>query len=100
MCRRQRNGYAGVVEDLARAWRLDSSQGREQCGQSVGDGQGGTEEVPEVRVWCWVAELTTGKVAAYAVPWSQAYAIAGRPIKAPLVLLDVYPMRTLSPSED
>ncbi len=41
----------------------------------------------------YVAELTSGKVAAYAVPWSQAYAIAGRQIRAPLVLLDVNPMR-------
>jgi hypothetical protein len=48
----------------------------------------------------YVAELTTGKVAAYGVPWSQAYAISGRQIKAPLVLLDVFPMRTLSASED
>ena len=41
----------------------------------------------------YVAELTSGKVAAYAVPWSQAYANAGRQIRAPLVLLDVAPMR-------
>ncbi|HET6884560.1 MAG TPA: hypothetical protein VFI31_30680 [Pirellulales bacterium] len=41
----------------------------------------------------YVAELTSGKVAAYAVPWSQAYANAGRQIHAPLVLLDVQPMR-------
>lgn len=41
----------------------------------------------------YVAELTSGKVAVYAVPWSQAYAGAGRQIHAPLVLLDVYPMR-------
>ncbi|HQU46261.1 MAG TPA: hypothetical protein PK867_25835 [Pirellulales bacterium] len=48
----------------------------------------------------YVAELTTGKVAAYAAPWSQAYAIAGRQIRAPMVLLDVYPMRTVLASED
>lgn len=41
----------------------------------------------------YVSELTSGKVAAYAVPWSQAYANAGRQIHAKLVLLDVYPMR-------
>lgn len=41
----------------------------------------------------YVAELTSGKVAAYAVPWSQAYANAGRQVHAPLVLLDVNPMR-------
>src|SRR5487761_1117260 len=42
----------------------------------------------------YVAELTSGKVAAYAVPWSQAYANAGRQFRSPLVLLDVYAMRT------
>ena len=48
----------------------------------------------------YVAELGSGKVAAYAVPWSQAYAIAGRQIRAPLVLLDIYPMRTVVASQD
>ena len=48
----------------------------------------------------YVAELTSGKVAAYAVPWSQAYATAGRQIHAPLILLDVYPMRVSLARED
>jgi hypothetical protein len=48
----------------------------------------------------YVAEMTSGKVAAYAVPWSQAYANAGRPIHARLTLLDVYPMRIALARED
>lgn len=48
----------------------------------------------------YVAELTSGKVAAYAIPWSQAYANAGRQIHAKLVLLDVYPMRVSLASEE
>lgn len=48
----------------------------------------------------YVAELTSGKVAAYMVPWSQAYANAGRPIHAKLTLLDVYPMRIALARED
>lgn len=48
----------------------------------------------------YVAELTTGKVAAYAVPWSQVYAIAGRPIHAKLMLLDVFPMRVALARKD
>lgn len=39
----------------------------------------------------YVTEATTGKVAAYAVPWDHATASAGRTIKSPLVLLDVLP---------
>jgi hypothetical protein len=48
----------------------------------------------------YVAEMTSGKVAAYAAPWSQAYANAGRPIHARLLLLDVYPMRISLARED
>lgn len=42
----------------------------------------------------YVAEMTSGRVAAYAVPWSRAYAIGNRPIKAPMVLLDTMTFRT------
>lgn len=42
----------------------------------------------------YVAELTSGKVAAYAVPWSQAYSNSGRPIKKSMVLLDVMQFRS------
>ncbi|HVX59634.1 MAG TPA: hypothetical protein VHC19_03505 [Pirellulales bacterium] len=41
----------------------------------------------------YVAELTSGKVAAYAAPWSHALANAGRPINRPFVLLDVMQFR-------
>jgi hypothetical protein len=48
----------------------------------------------------YVAELTSGKVAAYAVPWSQVYATAGRPIHTKLILLDVFPMRVALAQKD
>jgi len=41
----------------------------------------------------YVAELTSGLVAAYAVPWSQAASTSARPMKANLVRLDVKPFR-------
>jgi hypothetical protein len=41
----------------------------------------------------YVAEMTSGKVAAYAVPWSHAYSTSGRPINASMVLLDVMQFR-------
>jgi hypothetical protein len=42
----------------------------------------------------YVAEITTGKVAAYGTPWSPTAFAANRPFKMPLKLLDVKPFRT------
>lgn len=41
----------------------------------------------------YVAEMTSGRVAAYAVPWSEPLAKGGRPVKAPLILLDTMAFR-------
>ncbi len=38
---------------------------------------------------CYVAEITTGKVAAYAVPWSRSMYAAGQPQNQALVLVGV-----------
>ncbi len=49
----------------------------------------------------YVYELTSGKVAAYAVPWSQAQATTGAPIRnAALKLLDVKQLRVPEPPEE
>ena len=45
---------------------------------------GGTQLSPSV---VYVAEVTTGRVAAYAIPWSKAAFSTGRTISAPLVPL-------------
>jgi hypothetical protein len=88
---------ANVVRDLG----VDASKNPKYLmvtGNSVFR-RGGGQVQPGNSV-VYVAELTSGKVAAYAVPWSQVYAASGRPIHAPLVLLDVYAMRNSLVSED
>ena len=42
----------------------------------------------------YVAEMTSGRVAAYAVPWSHAYAIGNRPTKTSMILLDTMTFRS------
>jgi hypothetical protein len=42
----------------------------------------------------YVAEITTGKVAAYFVKWSPAAHVNGTPIREHFILLDTFPMRT------
>lgn len=42
----------------------------------------------------YVAEVTSGKVAAFGVPWSRAAANSNQPIKAALIPLDVVQFRT------
>jgi hypothetical protein len=46
----------------------------------------------------YVAEVTTGRVAAYAVPWSPAMHAAGQTIMKPLLLLDVLQFRAGGPA--
>lgn len=43
----------------------------------------------------YVAEITSGRVAAYAIPWSEAYNNTGIPIRGPMALLDVMRFRTI-----
>ena len=43
---------------------------------------------------CYVAELTSGKMAVYAIPWSRGQANASQPIKSTFLLLDVVQFRT------
>jgi hypothetical protein len=38
---------------------------------------------------CYVAELTTGKVAAYSIPWSPSMYAAGQPQNQPMALVGV-----------
>jgi hypothetical protein len=88
---------ANVIQDLG----VDVSKNPQYLmvtGNSIFRRGGGQVQPGDAVVY--VAELTSGKVAAYAVPWSQAYAISGRQIRAPLVLLDVYPMRVSLARED
>jgi len=54
---------------------------------------GGTQVRPS-RAVVYVAEVTTGKVAAYAIPWSQASHARNKLIRQPLIPLDVAPFRT------
>jgi hypothetical protein len=44
----------------------------------------------------YVAELTSGNLAAYNVPWSPNFANTGTPIRMSMNLLDVIPIRTAS----
>jgi hypothetical protein len=48
---------------------------------------------PSVSV-CYVAELTSGKLAAYAVPWSRGQSNAAQPVRGTFLLLDVAQFRT------
>jgi hypothetical protein len=41
----------------------------------------------------YVAEITTGKVAAYGIRWSAQAHTTGAPYSAPIQLLDMFPMR-------
>ena len=47
---------------------------------------GGSRQQPSNAV-CYVAEITTGKVAAYAIPWSPSMYAAGQMQTSPLVLV-------------
>ncbi|MEX2118937.1 MAG: hypothetical protein WD847_04940 [Pirellulales bacterium] len=55
--------------------------------------RGGGQIQPGASV-VYVAELTGGKVAAYAVPWSKAASNSGQPVKGALVPLDSIQFRT------
>jgi len=46
------------------------------------------------RAAVYVAEITSGKVAAYAIPWDQQSHASGRPTKGTLIPLDVTRFRT------
>ena len=54
--------------------------------------RGGTR-TQTARSVVYVAEVTTGRVAAYAVPWGQTTAAGGQIIQQPLVLMDVTAFR-------
>jgi hypothetical protein len=43
---------------------------------------------------CYVAELTSGKMAVYAIPWSRGQSNATQPIRSRFMLLDVVQFRT------
>lgn len=49
---------------------------------------GGTRVQPS-NAMCYVAEVTTGKVAAYAIPWAASMYAAGQPQSGPLALVGV-----------
>ncbi len=46
------------------------------------------------RALVYVAEVTTGRVAAYAIPWQKDLFVAGQPIRESLIPLDVTQFRT------
>jgi hypothetical protein len=58
--------------------------------------RGGARLQPSMAV-IYVAEVTTGRVAAYSVPWSPAAHAMGRPIQQPMMLLDVSAFRAPTP---
>ncbi len=43
---------------------------------------------------CYVAELTSGKMAAYAIPWSRGQSNATQPVRGTFLILDVVQFRT------
>ena len=51
--------------------------------------RGGGSRLQPSTAMCYVAEITTGKVAAYAVPWSPSMYKAGQPQNQSLVLVGV-----------
>jgi hypothetical protein len=59
----------------------------------VADLRRGAGRVQPSRSACYVAEVTTGKVAAYAIPWNPTTAAGGQVIQQPLIALDVSAFR-------
>lgn len=55
--------------------------------------QGRTGQVTPANSVIFITELTSGKVAAYGIPWSRSASNANRPFEAALVLLDIVPFR-------
>jgi hypothetical protein len=53
---------------------------------------GGARAQPSSAV-CYVAEVTSGQIAAYAIPWSPGMYAAGQVQKGPLVLVGAVPFR-------
>jgi hypothetical protein len=53
---------------------------------------GGSRQQPGSSI-CYVAEITTGKLAAYAVPWTPTMFASGQPQSAPLLLVSKTPFR-------
>jgi hypothetical protein len=54
---------------------------------------GGTARSPSKSV-IYVAEITSGKVAAYYMPWSQALHVGGAPFQTSFILMDVTKFRS------
>ena len=54
---------------------------------------GGARMAPS-RSTLYVAEITTGKLAAYSLPWSASAWVSGQAQRAPIALLGVIPFRT------
>jgi hypothetical protein len=54
--------------------------------------RGGSQLQPSASV-LYVAEVTTGRIAAYAIPWSASLHNAGKPMQQPLVLIASAPFR-------
>lgn len=81
---------ANVIHDLG----IDTSLNPQfmlVTGETIFRHNGG--QIQPANSTVYVAELTSGKVAAYAAPWSHAYANSGIPINKPFVLLDVMQFR-------
>ncbi len=60
----------------------------------VADLRRGTNRLRPAKAVVYVAEITSGKVAAYAIPWSREASAAGQVNKGSFTLLDLVPFRT------
>ena len=83
----QTNILSALHVDISKEPRYLMVTGQAQLRRGGGQIQPGASVV-------YVAELTGGKVAAYAVPWSKAAANSGQPVKGALVPLDSIQFRT------
>ena len=65
----------------------------------MSDFRRGAARMQPSRSIAYVAEVTSGRVAAYSIPWNSSMHAAGQPITAQLVLLDIAMFRTPTGTE-
>jgi hypothetical protein len=83
----QRNVAADLSIDPAKSPKYLMTTGLANLRRS-----GGTREQPSITM-CYVAEISSGKVAQYAVPWMPSMYAAGQPQNQELYLVGVTPFR-------
>ncbi|NQU19724.1 MAG: hypothetical protein HQ567_00465 [Candidatus Nealsonbacteria bacterium] len=94
---KQNSGFTGFFQrDVRTDLGIDPSKNPRfmMVTGMVAQQRGGTRARPSLAA-VYVAEITTGKVAAYAIPWSKSMHAAGQPQKAQLLPLGWSPFRAV-----